>query len=46
MLEVSHPVLLCCKSINNVAVGFTGSGHEMRKDPTRSRNIYQEGGED
>jgi len=25
-------------------VGFTGSGHEMRKDPTRSRHIYQQGG--
>lgn len=23
-------------------VGFTGSGHEMRKDPTRSRHIYQQ----
>ncbi|RMZ81641.1 hypothetical protein DV737_g2381, partial [Chaetothyriales sp. CBS 132003] len=27
-------------------VGFTGSGQEMRKDPTRSRNIYQHDGED
>ena len=27
-------------------VGFTGSGQEMRKDPTRSRHIYQQGGED
>lgn len=25
----------------NIAVGFTGSGHEMRKDPTRSRHVYQ-----
>ncbi|KAI9709802.1 MAG: hypothetical protein M1828_002369 [Chrysothrix sp. TS-e1954] len=24
----------------NARVGFTGSGHEMRKDPTRTRNIY------
>lgn len=24
------------------AVGFTGSGNEMRKDPTRSRHIYQQ----
>lgn len=24
-------------------VGFTGSGHEMRKDPSRSRHIYQQG---
>ncbi|EXJ69222.1 uncharacterized protein A1O5_07258 [Cladophialophora psammophila CBS 110553] len=27
-------------------VGFTGSGHEMRKDPARTRHIYQEGGQD
>ena len=27
------------------AVGFTGSGQSMRKDPERKRNIYQ-GGED
>lgn len=27
-------------------VGFTGSGQSMRKDPTRSRHIYQTGGED
>lgn len=26
----------------NARVGFTGSGHEMRKDPTRSRHIYQQ----
>ena len=30
----------------NARVGFTGSGHEMRKDPTRSRNIYQQDGVD
>lgn len=24
------------------AVGFTGSGQQMRKDPTRSRHIYQQ----
>lgn len=23
------------------SVGFTGSGQTMRKDPTRSRHIYQ-----
>ncbi|KAI9732800.1 MAG: hypothetical protein M1834_003738 [Cirrosporium novae-zelandiae] len=28
----------------NARVGFTGSGQEMRKDPTRSRHIYQHGG--
>ena len=27
-------------------VGFTGSGQEMRKDPTRSRHIYQPGADD
>ncbi|MCJ1230182.1 hypothetical protein MMC12_006854 [Toensbergia leucococca] len=27
-------------------VGFTGSGQSMRKDPTRSRHIYQQGAED
>ena len=30
----------------NARVGFTGSGHEMRKDPTRSRHIYQQDGVD
>jgi len=30
----------------NARVGFTGSGHEMRKDPTRSRHIYQQGDQD
>lgn len=24
-----------------VTVGFTGSGQTMRKDPTRSRHVYQ-----
>ena len=27
-------------------VGFTGSGQQMRKDPTRSRHIYNQGGEE
>ncbi|KAJ9614412.1 hypothetical protein H2200_002548 [Cladophialophora chaetospira] len=27
-------------------MGFTGSGHEMRKDPTRARHIYQQAGQD
>lgn len=27
-------------------VGFTGSGQQMRKDPTRSRHIYQHGNEE
>ena len=27
-------------------VGFTGSGQEMRKDPSRSRHIYQQGAEE
>ncbi|KAI9800908.1 MAG: hypothetical protein M1833_003045 [Piccolia ochrophora] len=30
----------------NGRVGFTGSGQQMRKDPTRSRHIYQHGEED
>ena len=30
----------------NARVGFTGSGHEMRKDATRSRHIYEHGGGD
>ncbi|KAL6714327.1 hypothetical protein ACLMJK_007750 [Lecanora helva] len=30
----------------NARVGFTGSGQQMRKDPGRSRHIYQYGGED
>ncbi|KIW93232.1 uncharacterized protein Z519_05837 [Cladophialophora bantiana CBS 173.52] len=30
----------------NARVGFTGSGHEMRKDPARTRHIYQQGGQD
>jgi len=30
----------------NARVGFTGSGHTMRKDPTRSRHIYQQEGQD
>ncbi|KAL2815075.1 hypothetical protein BDW59DRAFT_17050 [Aspergillus cavernicola] len=30
----------------NARVGFTGSGQQMRKDPTRSRHVYQQGEED
>ncbi|KAL8860378.1 MAG: hypothetical protein Q9198_010579, partial [Flavoplaca austrocitrina] len=30
----------------NARVGFTGSGQEMRKDPGRSRHIYQPNGDD
>lgn len=29
-----------------IIVGFSGSGQPMRKDPTRSRHIYQTNGED
>lgn len=29
-----------------VTVGFTGSGQEMRKDPSRSRHIYQQGADE
>lgn len=31
---------------NPFAVGFTGSGQQMRKDPTRSRHIYQQGADE
>ncbi|PYI17187.1 hypothetical protein BO86DRAFT_390677 [Aspergillus japonicus CBS 114.51] len=30
----------------NARVGFTGSGQQMRKDPTRSRHVYQQGEEE
>ncbi|KAL3476273.1 hypothetical protein BJX99DRAFT_228205 [Aspergillus californicus] len=30
----------------NARVGFTGSGQQMRKDPTRTRHVYQQGEED
>ncbi|KAL8822390.1 MAG: hypothetical protein Q9191_006874 [Dirinaria sp. TL-2023a] len=30
----------------NARVGFTGSGQQMRKDPSRSRHIYQQGGDE
>jgi len=30
----------------NARVGFTGSGHEMRKDPSRAKHIYQQGNQD
>ncbi|KAF7595097.1 hypothetical protein BBP40_007301 [Aspergillus hancockii] len=30
----------------NARVGFTGSGQKMRKDPTRSRHVYQQGEEE
>ncbi|KAK5451773.1 hypothetical protein LTS15_008033 [Exophiala xenobiotica] len=30
----------------NARVGITGSGHEMRKDPSRARHIYQQGNQD
>jgi survival of motor neuron-related-splicing factor 30 len=29
-----------------ITVGFTGSGQTMRKDPARSRHIYQTNGDD
>lgn len=31
---------------NLLIVGFVGSGQAMRKDPTRSRHIYQQGEEE
>ncbi|KAJ5569470.1 uncharacterized protein N7459_008900 [Penicillium hispanicum] len=30
----------------NARVGFTGSGQQMRKDPTRTRHIYQQADDD
>ncbi|PLB39673.1 tudor domain-containing protein [Aspergillus candidus] len=30
----------------NARVGFTGSGQQMRKDPTRTRHVYQQGEEE
>ncbi|KAL2866445.1 uncharacterized protein BJX67DRAFT_381964 [Aspergillus lucknowensis] len=30
----------------NARVGFTGSGQQMRKDPTRTRHVYQQGEDD
>ncbi|KAL3467395.1 hypothetical protein BJX64DRAFT_168749 [Aspergillus heterothallicus] len=30
----------------NARVGFTGSGQQMRKDPARTRHVYQQGEED
>ncbi|KAL4917522.1 hypothetical protein BDW62DRAFT_183894 [Aspergillus aurantiobrunneus] len=30
----------------NARVGFTGSGQQMRKDPTRTRHVYQQGDDD
>ena len=33
-------------SAERYLVGFTGSGQQMRKDPGRSRHIYQQGGDD
>lgn len=36
-----------CKLTIYLVVGFTGSGQQMRKDPSRTRHIYQEeGGEE
>lgn len=29
--------------LTEITVGFTGSGQQMRKDPTRTRHIYQQG---
>jgi survival-of-motor-neuron-related-splicing factor 30 len=31
---------------NSSKVGFTGSGQQMRKDPTRTRHVYEQGEED
>jgi survival-of-motor-neuron-related-splicing factor 30 len=48
MPEVGAPNFLCVEDLctNLFLVGFTGSGHEMRKDPSRARHIYQQGNQD
>lgn len=47
MLEVCRFCYPACETIaNSVVVGFTGSGQQMRKDPGRSRHIYQQGADD
>jgi survival-of-motor-neuron-related-splicing factor 30 len=40
------PVLPISHHSNSSKVGFTGSGQQMRKDPTRTRHVYQQGEED
>ena len=44
--EVDVILILSAIGINVSLVGFTGSGQQMRKDPTRSRHIYQQGGDE
>lgn len=34
--------LLCDANRAHLLVGFTGSGQTMRKDPTRTRHVYQQ----
>ena len=47
MLEVRRlPHALEMKFADTSVVGFTGSGQQMRKDPSRSRHIYQQSAED
>ena len=41
-----HPIPHNERNTESATVGFTGSGQQMRKDPQRSRHIYQQGGED
>lgn len=43
MVEVSNlsNPFISNSHANPLTVGFTGSGQTMRKDPTRSRHIYQ-----
>ena len=40
------PFFLSSACTNTFLVGFTGSGQSMRKDPTRSRHIYQTNGDE
>jgi survival-of-motor-neuron-related-splicing factor 30 len=44
--QIVFPIRFCYTSADPTAVGFTGSGAPMRKDPNRGRHIYQAGGED
>ena len=46
MAEVSKNFLFRTVIANCIVVGFTGSGQSMRKDPARSRHIYQTNGDE
>ena len=42
----SFGTVFCKSALTATLVGFTGSGQQMRKDPGRSRHIYQHGGDE